>query len=340
MGFSKTEYQKRLKIARKSLGNLNAILVTTDENVRYFTGVDSGRVLIWKDGANFWLNEVYFDRAKDSAVKPEIYEKDCIKKIIFSKKFKKVGIDSISLFGYKGIEPDLRKLLKPSDICDQLRKIKSKEEIKLLERAGEIASNAMALVDETKIIGQSEFELAGMLEYDIRKNESEKPPFGGGLLCLVGENTRFPHAPPSNRRVKYGDLVIIDLGAVYQGYHSDMTRTFKIGNVPNEQEKIANLMDWLKEEAIDRVEIGGKISDIHKYIDEEIKKAGYAFAHLSGHGVGLEIHEKPSLGPDEEDVFQNGMVFTIEPGIYTSSFGARSEDTIALISGKKKILTY
>ncbi|MEO0249381.1 MAG: Xaa-Pro peptidase family protein [candidate division WOR-3 bacterium] len=339
MGFSKSELRNRLDNARRALGELDALLVNGDENVRYLTGVDTGRVLIWRSGARFWLNEVYLDRAKGSPVKPEAYEKDCVKKFIISKRFRRVGIDSISLKEYKATEPELRKLLKPSDICAQLRKIKSKEELKLLARAGRIAAEVTSLIDESEILGMSDFELSGLLEHEIRKRGSEKPSFGAGMLCQVGENSKYPHSPPTGRVVRDGDLVIIDLGAVCQGYNSDMTRTLRIGNVSKEKSKIADLTTWLKQEAIDRINVGGKISEVHSFINKEIEKAGYKFAHLSGHGVGLEVHEKPSVGPDEKDLFQNGMVFTIEPGIYTASFGARSEDTIALAGGKKRILT-
>jgi Xaa-Pro aminopeptidase len=285
------------------------------------------------------LNEVYLDRARYSYADAIKYEKDCVKDFIFSKGYKKVGIDSITLSSYKSLQAKFRKLIRPSDICEQARSIKSKKEIGLLAHAGKIAADAMSTVADLDIIGMSEFDLSAEIEYRIRKHGSEKPPFSQGMLCLSGPNTRFPHAPTSDRKIREGDLVILDLGAVYRGYHSDMTRTIEVGEVSQEKLDIRDFMKSLKEEAIEWVELGSKISELHKMIEEAISKKGYKFAHLSGHGVGLEIHEKPSLGPTEEDVFREGMVFTIEPGIYTSSFGARSEDTIALVGKNKKIIT-
>ena len=149
----------------------------------------------------------------------------------------------------------------------------------------------------------------------------------------------FPSKLEGYIRFQEGDMLVLDLGAVYKGYHSDMTRTIRVGKVSEDKDKLVRLVQRLKVDAIDMIEVGGKISDIHKWIESEMEKKGFKFAHLSGHGVGLEIHEKPSLGPDGDEVFQNGMVFTVEPGIYTTKYGARSEDTIALVKGKKKILT-
>jgi len=226
-----------------------------------------------------------------------------------------------------------------SEACQELRKIKSKEELKALSKAGSIASAVMRALDESKIAGMTEFELAGFIEYEVRKRGSEVPPFGGGMLCMSGPNSAYPHAIVSGRKIRDGDLVILDFGAVVDGYHSDMTRTLEIGSVTKDKHGINAFVDWLKDEAASRVELGGKIADIHKYVEDEIKKKGFKLYHLTGHGVGLEVHERPSLGPDEKGVFKEGMVFTVEPGIYTTTYGARSEDTIALIGKKKKILT-
>jgi Xaa-Pro dipeptidase len=337
--FTKSDYTERVNNAHKSLGEFDALFVNNDANLRYFTGVDSGKLLIWKGGAKFWLKDFYIDLAKNSYVQPDAYEKDAIKDFIFAKKFKKIGIDPVTLHEYQSIEPKLRKLLKPADVCEDLRKIKSKKEIVMLEKAGKIAADSVRILEESRLIGMTEFELAASIECNIRASGSERPPFSQGMLCASGPNTKYPHAFVSGRKIQDGDVIVLDLGAVYKGYHSDMTRTLTVGNVSKDKQNLADFIEVLKDRAIDKIEVGGKISDIHTFIEEETKQKGYEVAHLSGHGVGLAIHEKPSIGPTEEDVFQNGMVFTIEPGIYTTSFGVRSEDTVALIGGKTKILT-
>lgn len=337
--FLKSDYRRRLRAVQSGLGDLDALLVLRDENLRYLTGLESGRLLVWESGAKFILNPVYNGLTARAPVRPIAQKKDLVKRIVLSKRFKKVGVDDISLRDYKAMDPKLRRAIRPSEVCEELRKIKSKGEIKLIARASKIAADVTRAVEESQITGVSEFELAAAIECEIRRSGSDSPPFSDGMLCMSGPNSAYPHAPLTNRRIRKGDLVIIDLGAVCDGYHSDMTRTLMVGEVPKQKFNLVGFVDWLKEEAIDRIELGGKISEIHEYINKEIAKKGYKFAHLSGHGVGLEIHEKPSVGPGEKDVFQEGMVFTIEPGIYATKYGARSEDTIALVGKKKRVLT-
>jgi Xaa-Pro aminopeptidase len=337
--FTKTEYAKRIKAAQKQLGSREALLVTKDANLNYFTGVDSGHLLVWRNGARFWLNPVYNSRAANSPLKPAEHKKDAVKEIVLSKRFKTVGVDDLSLAGYKSLDPKMRKLVRPSDLCEELRKIKSKEEIKLLTKAGRIASDVMCAIEESNIIGLTEAKLAAIIECELRVLGSEAPPFSSGMICASGPNSAYPHIPVSNRKIREGDLVILDMGAVCGGYHSDMTRTLMVGEVSDKKRDIVAFVDWLKEEAIERVKVGGKISEVHDFINKKIEERGWKFAHLSGHGVGLEVHERPSIGPSETDVFTEGMVFTIEPGVYLNGYGARSEDTIALIGKRKIILT-
>jgi len=279
--FSKSDYKARIKKAQALVSD-GALLVSKDENLRYFTGVDSGRLIIWKDGAKLWMNPVYFDRAKESFVRPEKPKEHCTRDFIRSRKFRMVGCDSFSLEDYNSLDSKIKRFFTPSDICEQLRKIKDSKEIQLLTKAGKIASDSLKVLDESKLIGMTEYELAALIEYEIRRNGSEKPPFSMGMLCLSGPNTRFPHAPTSDRKIRKGDLVVLDLGAVYEGYYSDMTRTLKIGKVSKEQEDLVDFMDSLRDEAIERCDLGAKISHIHTFIEEKIKEKGFEFAHLSG----------------------------------------------------------
>ncbi len=339
MAFHKREYRERIRRGQNELEDGEAILIRKSENVRYFTGVDSGRLLIWGSGEKFWLKEVYFKRAKDSPIKPIAPEKDGVKKAVEAHNFKRLWVDGMTLAEYKSMESSLRKIIKPSDICEKMREIKSKEEIKAIAKAGKMAARAMEQVFSLDLVGMREYDIAAEVEGRIRELGSERPPFSEGMICASGPNTAYPHVLVSGRRIKYGDLLMLDLGAVYDGYYSDMTRTIAIGRVRGEKRKIMEIVESLKWEAIDRVEAGGSISEIHKYVEGEIERRGYKFFHLLGHGVGLEIHERPSIGPEGEEVFEEGMVFTIEPGIYTRRFGARDEDTIVLSKGKKRILT-
>lgn len=340
MVLPKSEYKIRLEKARKALERkgLEAMIVTRESNIRYLTGCDCGRVFISLNDAVHWTVSVYSDLLENSPIPWAEVEKDEIRSFLLKSKYPKIAIDEVSFSSFQDLKKKIKKKLKVVEIIEDLRKIKSKAEIELLEKSARIASNAMKKTQSMNLIGMTELELAAEIEYEIRKNGSESTPFGGGILCLSGDNTKYIHAFPSNRKIQDGDLLVLDIGAVYDGYNSDMTRTLEIGEVEKEKKEISEFVKNLKEEAMDKIEIDGKISEIHEFIEDKIEKKGYKFYHLSGHGIGLEIHEKPSISPQEADVFQKGMAFTIEPGIYTKSFGARSEDSVVL-DNKKKIVT-
>jgi len=342
MFFPKSEFKERVEKVRKALSkeNLDAFLAGNDENVRYLSGVDTGRVLITSDEAIHWLAPVYSDMTAGVLEERE-RKKDAIKDFLKEKKFKAVGTDDLPYSAYKELKPPLKKLLKPVELLEGLRKIKSKKELEALEKSADIAKKGMAVATGQDITGMTEQQLTADIEYEIRKSGSESAPFGKGLLCLSGPNARHPHAFETDRVIKDGDCVVVDLGAVFEGYFSDMTHTIRVGNVASEKADLCDFIDDLKERAISQIKLGKKISELHNFCEEEIKKKGYEFLHLAGHGVGLQIHEAPHVSPDEEDVVQGGMAFTIEPGIYTTKFGGfgcRSEDTI-IFEKKAKIIT-
>ncbi|MBN2518502.1 MAG: aminopeptidase P family protein [Candidatus Altiarchaeota archaeon] len=341
MAISKSEYAKRLGNVRAALEKkgLKAMLVARDENIRYLTGSDSGRIFVSLSDSVHWTSPIYEDLLKNSPIPWRgIKEKKEIRNFLLKTSYKKIGVDEMYYSSLVDLRKKIKKSIQVLDVIEDLRKIKSKAEIELLEKSARIASGAMEKVGLLDVIGMTEFELAAEVEYEIRKNGSETAPFGKGIICLSGPNTKYIHGFPSNRKIEEGDLVMLDIGAVYDGYNSDMTRTLEVGRVGKEKKDIADFVKALKESAIDKIYIGGRISEIHGFIEKQIEKKGYKFLHLSGHGIGLEIHEKPSISPEEKDVFQKGMAFTIEPGIYTGAFGARSEDSIVL-DNRKKIIT-
>jgi Xaa-Pro aminopeptidase len=335
MFFSKSEFEERVKKLQTSLEEqkLDAIIIGAGCNVRYLSGADTGRILISQDHAIHWARELYTPLLEESPLERREPESKCVREFVTSNKFKAVGIDEILLSGYQSLDPLYQRVLKPSDAVEQLRKIKSEREIEVLKKSAQIARKGMDYAESKEIKGMTEQQLTAEIEYEIRRNGSEATPFGGGLLCLSGPNAGYPHKPPTDRKIRDGDTVVIDLGAVFEGYHSDMTRTFRIGKLDPKEDELCDFIDWLKLEAIDRIDLGESIAEMHKFVESEIEKKGYVFHHLTGHGVGLEIHELPGVSPDEKDVFTEGMVLTIEPGIYYNGFGTRSEDTIVV--GKK-----
>ena len=141
----------------------------------------------------------------------------------------------------------------------------------------------------------------------------------------------MPHGVPGDRKVKSGDFITMDFGAVYRGYHSDMTRTVAVGNVTDEMKNVYDTVLNANLAALEKVRDGVKAADVDLAAREVIKKAGYGeyFTHSTGHGVGLEIHENPNISFKNEKILENGNIITIEPGIYLpGKFGVRTEDMV------------
>jgi len=188
--------------------------------------------------------------------------------------------------------------------------------------------------------GRCEIEIAAEAEYAMRKAGSEGVPFN--TIVASGKNSWLPHAGATNKRLRRGELIIVDLGATYKGYASDMTRTFAI-TPTRKQRKLLEIAKQAQKAAIKRVRAGIKAADIDRAARKVFRLAGYErfCLHGTGHGVGLDIHEPPSLSPESEDILRKGMVITVEPGIYVHKIGgARWEDMILVTAKGFKPLTH
>ena len=152
----------------------------------------------------------------------------------------------------------------------------------------------------------------------------------------------MPHAAPTDRKFKAGEVVLIDFGAVFEGYHSDLTRTFCLEEEPEEVKRLFQILKSAQEAAIEQVKPGVMAKDIDALARGVIERAGYGpfFGHGTGHGVGIEIHELPRIAPTSEAVLEEGMVFTVEPGIYLPDrLGMRLEDMVLVTRQGCRVLT-
>lgn len=250
--------------------------------------------------------------------------------------------------GYDEIRPELlekiriaynAEYLKLPDLVWDLRKIKNKEEVKWLQKSAELAEKGMKRVAELIENGRSEIEIAAEAEFAMRRAGSEGVPFN--TIVASGKNSWLPHAGATNKRLSRGELIIVDLGATYRGYASDMTRTFAIAPT-RKQQKLLMIAKRAQKAAIERVRNGVKAADVDRAARKVFKRAGYErfCLHGTGHGVGLDIHEPPSLSPESGDILRRGMVITVEPGIYVRGVGgARWEDMLLVTSRGSKPLT-
>ncbi len=301
--------------------NMNSMMILKPENIRYLTGFrpSSSSILILKDDPVLLASKIDRENASGSSmVNLEVYKKfDDVKKFLKGK----IGIEkSMTVETYKKLSNDFE--LETTDIIETARSIKSSWEVENIKKALEIAEKSFI---ELEFSG-TEVEIAAQLEYNMRINGSERASFES--IVASGARSSLPHGTPSNNPVE--KPVLVDWGAVYNNYSSDTTRTLVEGD---RQEEIFNIVWDAQKTAIKLIKPGVKSSEIDAAARDVITEYGYgdSFIHSTGHGVGLEIHENPSLSKNEDDTLKKGMIVTVEPGIYIEGeFGVRIEDMILI----------
>ncbi|MBI2765193.1 MAG: aminopeptidase P family protein [Chloroflexi bacterium] len=228
-----------------------------------------------------------------------------------------------------------------SPIVEKLRRVKDAEERAFIQKAVDIADAAFERVEAALEPGQTERELAAAVERAVRDGGADSLSFD--TIVAGGAWGAMPHATPRAQPVTAGQPIVIDMGAQYRGYCSDLTRTTVIGARDARFREIYDIVFEAQQNAIEHVEPGMTGKDAHQLAMSVIADAGYGeqFGHGLGHGVGLQVHEAPYLGPSSEDTLEEGMVFTIEPGIYIPGWGGvRIEDIVVLAGGKAQVLSH
>jgi len=331
LGFRIGLLQKRLEE-----DGLSAALVTSKENILYLTGKETGRLLVTRDGAYLWVKDLYKQlysglySSRRYPIKVLVYRKDYVKKFLAKHRVKVLMVDTASVASHKNLRAELSTKIVLKSFVEEQRAIKSRYEIGLLKKSCGIASEGMKAAEDVVEKGVREIDAVAEIEKRIRTLGSETPPFNDGMLLASGPRGADIHARASCSRIGRG-LVVVDLGAKYKGYYSDMTRTLPVGGLIRRERVLLEFVENLKDETIDSLKHGVVAGEVHKSVEDALKARGFDFYHSSGHGVGLQIHEKPNIGPESKDVLKEGMVFTIEPGIYVPrKYGIRFEDTVLL----------
>lgn len=333
--------------------NADALLITSDINRRYFTGMKSsaGFVIIFREKAYLITDFRYIEKARNTANNCEVIEQNVIYEQILElmKKHnaKSIAIESMDmtihrLELFKSKMPAVEFVITDelSSSIYELRTVKTEDEIYKIQKAQRIAEKAFDSILEFIGPGVTEREIALKLDSLMLKNGAEALSFD--TIALTGPNTSMPHGVPSDRKVQTGDFVLMDFGAVYDGYHSDMTRTVCVGQPTNKMVEIYNIVLEAQLKALESIKsgvLGSKIDGIaRKYI--EANGYGDAFGHSLGHGVGMEIHEYPNASSKSNTIFKKNMVVTVEPGIYIpSEFGVRIEDFVVVTEKSCRNLT-
>jgi len=241
---------------------------------------------------------------------------------------------------FKARLPHAQRLEGIGNEIDLLRIRKDAGEIEAIAQAVRLGDQVFEEILKVIKPGMTESELAAEIEYQMRKLGASGPSFA--TIVAAGERSAMCHAVPTENRLKPGDALVLDFGVIYRHYCSDMTRTIFIGEPGEEMKKIYRIVLDAQLAALESLHSGMKASDADKVARDIIARAGYGahFGHSLGHGVGIEIHEEPRLSAKSEDILQDGMVFSVEPGIYVEGLGGvRIEDMVVLVDGKPRNLT-
>lgn len=235
---------------------------------------------------------------------------------------------------------DFLELVPVSGLLRLLRARKEEEEISFIRAAAELTCAAFDYLLSFLRPGLREKEVAWELEYFLRRQGAERPAFE--VIVASGPRAAYPHARAAERMLAPGDLVVVDFGAVKEGYSADFTRTLVLGEPAREQRERHALVLAAQEAALNVLKPGETCARVDAAAREVISAGGYGahFAHSLGHGVGLEVHELPVLAPGKEETLLAGMVVTVEPGIYLAGWGGiRVEDLVVVREGGPEVLT-
>ena len=326
---------------------LDAILVTKPENRRYLSGFtgSAGYLFITSNQALLATDFRYVEQATNQSHDFEIVRTtdrwSWLKTILDKLNTIKIGIEadhmSISInqqliSTFDDIPTEKKPVFMPTNsLIETQRTIKDSTEIHGIKTAIEIAETAMMNVTSTILEGQTEKEIAWNLEKTMRELGADGPSFD--TIVAAGPNGAMPHHRPSDRTILMGDPIVIDMGARVNGYCSDITRTICIGDPDETFHKVYDTVLGAQLAAIELIKPGISGEEADSYARNVINASPYAetFGHSLGHGVGLAVHELPTLSPKSEQILEKDMVFTIEPGIYISGWGGvRIEDMVLL----------
>jgi Xaa-Pro aminopeptidase len=351
------EISNRIKKLLKRLAekDIEAIFISQPENRRYLSGFDgsAGFLLITTKDTILATDFRYVEQASRQAPDYELFQvvgdiKSWFPRLIDGLNLRRLGFeaDHISFDLHSRLssildDSELQLQLVPvTGLVEPLRAIKEPEELELITKAVAISDAAFEYVASTVHDGMTELEIAWELEKALHERGSQSMPFE--IIVASGTNAALPHAKPSQRTIQSGEPIVFDLGARVQGYSSDLSRTICLGKPDDTFQKVYQTVEEAQQAAIAQITAGMTGAEADSLAREVIERAGYgdAFGHGLGHGLGLAPHEQPSLSPNSQDKLVDGMVFTIEPGIYLAGWGGvRIEDTVVMENGKIRLLS-
>ncbi|MBS3906028.1 MAG: aminopeptidase P family protein [Syntrophaceae bacterium] len=347
-------FDKRQRSVREIIdfNQLDGILFTNLENIRYFCGFtgSDGALLLARKETSFLTDSRYWTQAEEEVKQSRIvhYKKklEGIASLFSDLKLKKVGVEG-PFFALSSFQFLTKKLgnevefIALDDEIKNLRAVKDPQELSLIRAAIDLSTKSffhmMGMLKE----GAIERDVALEMEFFMKKNGAEAAGFD--IIIASGKRSALPHGRASAKRIDKGDFILIDFGLRAHGYHSDQTRTLVCGKPTQEQSNIYQIVKEAHDLAIEAIRPGIPICEIDGIARNHIKQKGYGdyFGHGLGHGIGLAVHEDPVVNGENKGLIQEGMVFTVEPGVYIPQWGGvRIEDMILATSQGAEVLTH
>lgn len=330
--------------------SLDCILFKNMSNIRYLSGFTGSEatILLTRDDCWFLCDSRYLEQASEEVGSVNIIEyrsqHETIIKLVKEQSFSRIGFEathsSVTFFTMLSNGLCGQQLIPLGSELDDIRFCKDQDELKALEDVAAVASESLMAVISSLSAGVRERDFAFQLEMEMRQRGADGKAFD--FIVASGLRGAMPHGVASDKLIQSGELVTIDFGAIKNGYHSDETVTVAVGNPDQKLQEIHEVVRIAHDMAIDAAKPGISCNELDSVAREYIKRRGYGdyFGHGLGHGVGLDIHESPTISPRSKATVKQGMVFTIEPGIYIPGLGGvRIEDSIEITADGCRLLT-
>ena len=334
--------KERISNLQDVLNDTQAFLITSGSNRFYLTGFNSsaGSVLVTKSKAVFFIDFRYFEKAKQTVNSCDVvlYDKGDAGIYEFCKQenIKEIFIEAsnTSISHHKYLSRLFENItISDDNILDvtlnKMRAVKTLDELQFIKQAQHLTEQTFDYILPRIELGKTEREIMLDMEFYMRSLGAEGVSFD--FIVVSGKNSSLPHGVPTDKKIERGDFITMDFGAIVNGYCSDMTRTVAMSHVSDEQRLVYDTTLKAQLAAIDAISSGKICGDIDKIARDIIYNAGFkgCFGHSLGHSVGIDVHESPSLSPNNQSILEAGNVVTVEPGIYLENkFGVRIEDMV------------
>lgn len=328
--------------------NLQGMIVSNPVNIKYLTNIQAEGILLATRKENIFITDGrYIEEVHNTLTLFDeivVYDVRGLTRDDYENFFmfcENVGFEEnyVTYAKYKEYmhKYKINNLVETENMIEKQRMIKDAEEIENIKKACQITDECYSYILNYIKPGMTEKQIAREIDEYYYKNADG---IAFETIVASGENSSKPHAVPSDRQIQNKDIITIDMGCKINGYCSDMTRTFFVGEVPEQVKPIYELVLKNQEQVLRDMRENSNTKQIAKMVDNDFRLHNHDFMHALGHGIGLDVHEAPTLGVNSENILKENMVVTDEPGIYLAGqFGVRIEDTVLINKGGCEALT-